>query len=720
MIRENQGVTNTDYLAHISDDGRVQTVSEHLNNVANLSARFAAAFGADIQGYLIGKAHDIGKCSSAFQERLVGGPIVDHSSAGALECAKLDALWAACCIAGHHGGLPDVGSISNDIPGDPTLIGRLKNAINNGIPPYEFSEALPAANPPTGYGQDRLTDSFLIRMLYSCLVDADYLDTEQFMTTSHTDRNHGDPLSALLAKLNQYIAPWWNPNNELNRKRCQILRACIDGSAIDKGLYTLTVPTGGGKTIASMAFALNHAVQHKMDRVIYIIPYTSIIEQNAKVFRDIFGERNVIEHHSNADAAAGDNADIGRYDQVKATENWDAPIIVTTAVQFFESMYANRPSKCRKLHSIANSVLIFDEAQMLPREHLQPCVAAIAALVSQFHCTAVLCTATQPVLNDLFERYVPDIPIKEICPDTATLFEQLRRVTFDQIGTIDAVSLGERLAGLPQVLCIVNSRKSAQAIYQTLPKEGSYHLSTLMYPAHRQRVLSEIRSRLKDGLPCRVVSTSLIEAGVDVDFPAVYREIAGLDSILQAAGRCNRENKRSADESIVTIFDGVSAVPLIMRTNIGATRETLRPGIDPSAPDTITRYFKAFRSLVGTLDKNDVIKAFSEGFQGRLLPFRTVAERFRLINDDTRTVYIPTDEGAVLVDHLRRGDRSRALYRKLGRYGVNVYEKHYLALISQGALEVLDDGNVILTDLSLYRHDVGLLLNDETGNGLFI
>ena len=691
-----------------------------MNNVAAQSAEYAEAFDANMQGYLIGKAHDIGKCSAAFQKRLMGGPIVDHASAGALECAKLDALWAACCVAGHHGGLPDVGNMNNDMPDDPTLIGRLKNAMSNGIPPYELLEPLPSAVPPNGFGKDHLTDSFLIRMLYSCLVDADYLDTDQFMSSGQIVGDRGDPIPDLLAKLNEYIEPWWNPSSELNRKRCQILRSCIDGGAEDKGLYTLTVPTGGGKTIASMAFALNHAVRHKMDRVIYIIPYTSIIEQNAKVFRDIFGEKNVIEHHSNANIAAGDQADIGRYDQIKACENWDAPIIVTTAVQFFESMYANRPSKCRKLHSIANSVLVFDEAQMLPREHLLPCVAAIAALVSQFHSTAVLCTATQPALNDLFERYAPGIPVKEICPDRSALFEQFRRVSFDQIGTIDAASLGERLAGLPQVLCIVNSRKSAQAIYQMLPKEGSYHLSTLMYPAHRQQVLSEIRSRLKEGLSCRVVSTSLIEAGVDVDFPAVYREISGLDSILQAAGRCNRENKRSPEASIVTIFDGVSVVPQIMRTNIGATRETLRPGVDPSSPETIARYFKSFRSLVGSLDQNGIVKAFSEGYQGRMLPFRTVAEGFHLINDDTKTVYIPLGEGAKMVDQLRRGDRSRALFRKLGRYGVNIYEKHYLALMGQGALEVLDDDSIVLTDISLYHQDIGLLLNDETGNGLFI
>ena len=708
-----------DFLAHISDDGRTQTVQEHLENVATRCAAFAEAFNAGEQGYLIGKAHDIGKYSDAFQDRLRGGPIVDHATAGALECAKKDALWAACCVAGHHGGLPDVGNMNNDVPGDPTLIGRLKNALHNGIPPYVCPEELPLAHQPDGYGKELLTDSFLIRMLYSCLVDADYLDTECFMSSGAIQRDSGDSLQILLDKLNQYIDPWWKPGSELNKRRCEILKSCIDGGSGDKGLYTLTVPTGGGKTIASMAFALNHAVQHKMDRIIYIIPYTSIIEQTASVFRNIFGDRNVIEHHANANSLS-DDADIGQYSQIRATENWDAPIIVTTAVQFFESMYANRPSKCRKLHSIANSVLIFDEAQMLPREHLDPCVAAIAEMVSHFHSTAVLCTATQPALNDLFKRYAPGFPIRELCPDTVRLFEQFRRVSFRQIGTINAEELGDHLARLPQVLCIVNSRKSAQLIYRMLPENGSYHLSTLMVPAHRQHIFFEIRSRLKADLPCRVVSTSLIEAGVDVDFPTVYRELSGLDSILQAAGRCNRENKRIVEDSIVTIFDGVSTIPQILKTNIGATKEVLRPGVDPSLPETITKYFRSFRSLVGTLDQYAVVKAFSEGIQGRMLPFRTIAEKFHLINDDTRTIYIPFGEGEKLINRLRRGDRSRVLLRKLGRYGVNIYEKHYQALMNQGALEVLDEESIVLNDLSLYHQNIGLQLDSETGTGLFI
>ena len=707
--------------AHIAEDGRTQTVSEHLEHTAELSGRFANAFGATAQGRLIGLAHDIGKCSDAFQKRLRGGRIVDHASAGALECAKAGHLWAACCVAGHHGGLQDVGNIRNDTADDPTLYGRLRKAYDGGVSAYQMSKALPDTLPPEGFGTDALTDSFVVRMLYSCLVDADYLDTEAFMAGATAERGGGDTIPLLLERLNDHIRPWQTPTDELNRLRCGVLQACIDGGKQEKGIYTLTVPTGGGKTIASMAFALNHAVKHGMDRVIYVIPYTSIIEQTAAVFRGVFGGENVVEHHSNALLEVTEHEDVKQYQQIKATENWDAPIIVTTAVQFFESLYANRPSKCRKLHSIANSVIIFDEAQMLPTEHLRPCVAAIAALVEHFGATAVLCTATQPSLNDLFALYAPEHQATELCPDTAAMFSAFRRVTFENIGVVDADALTRRLAALSQVLCIVNSRKSAQTVFQRLPTEGSYHLSTLMYPAHRRSVLAEIRTRLKNGQPCRVISTSLIEAGVDVDFPAVYREMAGLDSILQAAGRCNREGKHTPEESTVTIFEGLSKTPQLLQVNIGAAKEALKGGADPVAPETITQYFRSYRSFAeDRLDQADVIRCFQEGFQGRMLPFRTVAERFHLIDDATKTVYIPLGEGVELTQLLRSGERSRVLFRKLGQYGVNVYEKHYQALLERGALEQLDENSAVLSDLSLYVQTMGLILCDNETTGYYI
>ncbi len=702
------------YYAHIDENGRKQTVKEHLEGTAELCAKFAGAFGAEEQGRYIGLAHDIGKYSEEFQKRLLGGHIVDHSTAGALECANQNAYWAACCVAGHHGGLPDVGNPRNDTQDYPTLSGRLDKARKGKIPSYRMPDQLPAVGNPPGYGRGLLGDSFMIRMLYSCLVDADYLDTERFMAGDDQRQILGEALPCLLNKLNQYVEKrgFLKPGNDLNGHRCDVLKACMNGAGFKKGLFTLTVPTGGGKTIASMAFALTHAVRHGMDRVIYVIPFTSIIEQTAEVFRGIFGENNVIEHHSNTSLEIEEDSD--KYRLTKAVENWDAPIIVTTAVQFFESIYSNRPSKCRKLHSIANSVLVFDEAQMLPAEHLRPCVAAIASTVVQFGSSVMLCTATQPVLNDIFKEYAPNLSITEICPRPDILFEQLRRVSFDNVGKISLDMLSKKLSDLSQVLCIVNSRKAAQDIYEMLPREGSYHLSTLMIPFHRKSILSEIRERLAGGLVCRVVSTSLIEAGVDVDFPAVYREIAGMDSILQAAGRCNREGKNKPEESIVTIFEGISVTPQMLQVNISSTSRILKDGGNPGDLGTVEQYFSFYRMFAGQkLDKREVVSSFEKGIAGNYLPFRTVSERFHLIDDASKTIYIPYGKGEELVNCLRYGERSRSLFRRLGLYSVSVYENQFRMLLDHGNLEPVDEDSAILADNELYSDKTGLKLKSD-------
>lgn len=713
------------YLAHLSEEGRKQTILDHLNGTASLCKKFAARFGAAEQGELAGLSHDLGKYSKEFQRRLSGGPAVDHSTAGAAECLIRNQAPAAFAVAGHHGGLPDGGS-QGDTQDQPTLIGRMKRYQAGKLPDYSSWEkdlSFPSSvHMPVFLNKDRLTDAFFTRMLYSCLVDADFLDTEQFMQDGAVERSSGEPLSVLLEKLENHIAPFWPPRTPLNESRCQVLSSCLEGGTGDKGLYTLTVPTGGGKTIASLAFALRHAVHRGMDRVIYVIPYTSIIEQNAAVFRDILGEENIVEHHSGVVFDGDRDLDPKGYRQALASENWDAPVIVTTAVQFFESLYSNKPSKCRKLHNLANSVLIFDEAQMLPGEHLRPCVSAIAQLVRHYGATAVLCTATQPALNDLFAQYTGGLPIRELCPDPAALYDRLRRVTFRSIGTVTAEALAEQLTELPQVLCVVNSRKAARTLFDLLPPAGSYHLSTLMYPVHRRRVLAEIRQRLTDGLPCRVVSTSLIEAGVDVDFPAVWRELAGLDSIVQAAGRCNREGKCAPEDSIVTVFKGDWPEARSFHIPIGAAGDALSGGRDPGAPETIEAYFHSWRSLAGErLDQYGVLDAFEHGISGCQMPFRTVAEHFHLIQEATRTVYIPLDEGAEYADCLLRGACSRALLRKAGQYSVSVYERHFMDLLESGGAIRLEDGeSAVLTDSSLYQEMTGLSLEMDWGKGNFI
>lgn len=709
------------FLAHIADDGRRQTVEEHLNGCAERSAAFAADFGAEDFGRLVGQAHDIGKASQAFQKRLSGGPKVDHATAGAIECAKTDALMSACCVAGHHGGLSDFGNPVTDQPGDPTFVGRLKRGIRGDIPPYTQSGKLPTVPPEPDFQSNDYLRSLWTRMLYSCLVDADYLDTEEFMSGGSIRRGDYASLPVLLNRLEQHIAGYFPPKNELNRSRCQILQSCMDAGLGQKGIYTLTVPTGGGKTVASLAFALRHAVKNHMRRIIYVIPYTSIIEQNAGVFRRILGDQNVVEHHCGAAFDSDEETNGTKSRQRLAAENWDAPVIVTTAVQFFESLYSNRPSKCRKLHNIANSVVIFDEAQMLPTPHLKPCVGAIANLAAHFGVTAVLCTATQPVLNDLIQSFAPQIHIREICPNTSALYEQFRRVSFCNAGTLSHADLADKLSAHSQVLCIVNTRKAAQEIYQKLTGEGNFHLSTRMYPVHRQAVLQTVRKRLEGGLPCRVVSTSLIEAGVDVDFPAVYREMAGMDSVLQAAGRCNRNGKRRADQSIVTVFTGEIPAPVLFRTNIGATLEALAEGGNPDDPESIQKYFAALRSLVGdNLDKAHVVTHLQNGISGCSLPFETVARNFHLIDQAAKTVYIPLENGKEWCDRLLSDCATKNVYRKAGQYSVSIYEQHYQALLSAGDITPLDEDSGILTNLNLYSENTGLSIQADTGKANFV
>lgn len=710
------------YLAHLTEDGRTQTILEHLKGTASLCSAFAAAFDAEAQGQLAGMAHDIGKYSAAFQRRLHGGPKVDHASAGAFECLKAQQLAAAFAISGHHGGLPDGGG-RGDAAGTGTFWGRINRASQRNLEDYhawqsEFS--LPHANTPAFAGT-RLEGMFFTRMLFSCLVDADYTDTGAFMDNSPYLPASSSSMEELWRRLETYVSGWFPPKGALNMQRCVILEQCMSaGAQYGPGLFTLTVPTGGGKTVASLSFALAQAKARRMKRIVYVIPYTSIIEQTAQIFREILGDENVLEFHSGVqfDQQEDDASSPETSPLTRSVETWDVPVIVTTAVQFFESLYACRPSKCRKLHNLAQSVLIFDEAQMLPLPYLRPCVWAIAQLVRHYGASAVLCTATQPALDSIFQEFAPEIPIREICPMAEAHWESFRRVSFQQAGTLSWMDLAARLQQQEQVLCVVNTRRAAREVFHQLSGPGNFHLSTLMYPAHRRRILDEIRRRLRDGLPCRVVSTSLIEAGVDVDFPAVYRELSGLDSILQAAGRCNREGKRPPEDSIVTIFQGEDPPPRLFETSIGAGKIVLDHCQDVSSRAAIHTYFSTLLDLKGAeaQDAHHILPLMESEF----FPFRTVAERFHLIESPTTTVYLPLEEGAGLVELLRSGQYSRTLYRRLGQYGVSVYPQHLAALEQAGALEHLEDGSVVLRDIGLYTQTTGLTLEPSGGNALFI
>ena len=712
-----------EYLAHIAEDGRIQTVLEHLEGVSKRCAASAAAFGAEEHGREAGLAHDVGKYSGAFQRRLRGGPKVDHATAGAFECLRLEQPFAAFAVAGHHGGLPDGGG-RGDAPETGTFWGRMNRASQGRLDDYSAwtqELSLPAAAMPDFLRKDKLAGMFFTRMLFSCLVDADYADTGEFMDGQAPDVNETASIEQLWERLQAYIADWFPPKGELNARRCAILEQCIrEGQERAPGLFTLTVPTGGGKTVASMAFALAQARKQGMERIVYVIPYTSIIEQTADTFRKILGPENVLEHHSGVLFDTEEDGELtpDALKLVRATETWDMPVVVTTAVQFFESLFSCRPSQCRKLHSLARSVIIFDEAQMLPLPYLRPCVWAISQLAKHYGASAVLCTATQPALGPLLREFAPELSMEELCPMSAEDWDAFQRVTFHLAGKLTWDELAGQLQGQNQVLCVVNRRKTTQAVFQRLTGEGNFHLSTLMYPAHRKAVLAEIRRRLHEGLPCRVVSTSLIEAGVDVDFPAVYREEAGLDSILQAAGRCNREGRRSPEESIVTIFQGEDSPPRLFAAAIGAGHLVLDRFTDIASREAVQAYFSTLLDLNGqdAQDKQGILPLMGKEF----FPFRTVAERFHLIDDkSTVTVYIPRDDGAELITRLRAGECSRILYRQLGQYSVSIYQDHWRELDRAGVLEPLGDGSFVLIDIDLYSDTTGLYFEARTGEAKF-
>ena len=694
------------FVAHVSEDGREQSIVEHLQGTAIRCAEFAEAFDSKEQGNLVGLIHDIGKFSDAFQRRICGSKEhVDHSSAGMFECWKNKQLVAVFSVAGHHGGLPDGGK-RTDSPDNGTLWGRLNRIQSVGIEPYDaWTSNIKITYPtlPEFVKKDPKALMFYTRMIYSCLVDGDFLDTESFMNQTERE-NIKISICELEQRLNKYIKKWEPAQGILNLTRSKILNICKSEREEKSGLFTLTVPTGGGKTISSLAFALAHAKVNKKERIIYIVPYTSIIEQTADVFRSILGNDVILEHHSGAIYDLNQNSE--SYRMAQATENWDYPIIVTTAVQFFESLYHNRSSKCRKLHNIANSVLIFDEAQMLPLPYLRPCVYAIAQLVEHYNVTSVLCTATQPALDDLLKEFLQNYSVDEICP--SELYEQpiFKRVMFKYKTSYLWSELAIELKKHDQVLCIVNTRNNAYNLYQNLSTDESFCLSTLLYPAHRQKIFAEIRNRLDNGLPCKVISTSLIEAGVDLDFPCVYREEAGLDSILQAAGRCNREGKRPKEESIVTVFKSETPIPERLSAAVNASRIVMNKFDDFSNREATKCYFVELLSLLGkdSQDKHGILKMMED----KELPFAKIAENFHMIEQDGQTIYIPLDEGETLINQLRKKQYSRMLYRKLGQYGVTIYKSQFEMLNKAGAIEKLEDGSFVLIKTEFYDKKTGL------------
>ncbi len=737
------------YYAHSHDETEKSNwhlLSDHLVNTGDKAGSFLRIVGGEELGRVIGLLHDLGKYSPEFQDRLAGSPAsVNHSTAGAkiaVERYERIGKLIAFCVAGHHTGL------ANGVNGGriTALQDRLKEDVPKLDPLWKTEIEIPSCPKipklkcPIQSDYSGHSISFLIRMLFSSLVDADYLDTEAWFAEKENKRlSRGEfpPLIEFRTQLTDFLNRLARNANKssVNELRREVLTHVRRKATDSPGLFSLTVPTGGGKTLASLAFALDHAVEHGLDRVIYVIPYTSIVEQTAAVFRkalsaDEVADDLIVEHHSNFEEAEGE----ARESKAKlrlAMENWDAPIIVTTSVQFFESFFANRTSRCRKLHNIANSVVILDEAQTLPLKFLRPCIAVIDELTRNWRTSAVLCTATQPALGktDGFKGGLQNI--RELAPDPSQLQKSLKRtrIVYEQ-EPINDEELASYFKALPQVLCIVNTRRHARELYESIKHlSGAFHLSTLMCARHRTQKLQIVRRQLTDGKPVRLISTSLVEAGVDLDFPSVWRAEAGLESIIQAAGRCNREGRlqRLGDVHVFKPAPGEGReTPAEIKQFAAVARSIIRMHENPMDLIAIRDYFRELYWLRdgNALDVKEILVRLNRHSTSLDFPFEDIANDFRLIESPMVPVIVPgtgfnpkDDSVKSLLNTLQMNEKAGFVARKIQPYVVQIPRQARKKLLDTGASRVVcaerfGDQFVELINEDIYFDDIGLSWDD--------
>ncbi len=744
-----------------------QLLDAHLGAVSALTSLRAAKFGAARLGSLVGLLHDLGKYTREFQNYIEGcGQSPDHATAGAREIQKLAAapdrlaaLIGAYCIAGHHSGLPNW-------TGERALSDRLKKTLpaldgawQRELAP-EASQLFPKDFKPH---DDKSRRAFQLaifgRMLFSCLVDADFRDTEAFYVGAEDKSVDRDwpalavILDGLIARFDAHMAGVQAQSAEspLGRLRADILAHARSKAALRRGVFTLDVPTGGGKTLASLGFALDHAKAHGMDRIVYGIPFTSIIDQTSEIFRKVLGDDVVLEHHSAIEDERQDRKreneegepDIAGKMRL-AMEDWAAPVVVTTNVQLFESLFASRTSRCRKLHNLVNAIIILDEAQTIPLPLLRPCVATLDELVRNYGCSVVLCTATQPALNA--PRFKGGFALSldhELAPDPSLLAKKLRRVTLAaRTETTTDAELINEIAAVDQALVIVNSRKHALDLYNTAKAAGLaglVHLTTRQTAADRRRILAAIRDHLKSKSPCRVIATSLVEAGVDLDFPRVWRAQAGLDQIMQAAGRCNREGLRPVEDSLVTVFKpGEAKPPPEFRPFIEAMQRVISRHDDLFSPEAIQSYFHevywqkgdgldriTIRRIDGSSQKVAVLEAFLWSRDILDFPYRDVAAGFRLIESGMEPVIVAVeDKPRSIVSRLHAAAIAPgAAARELQTFIVQVPPAWRRKLIENGHAAFISgygDQFAVLKADNFYTPEIGLLWEEADKLGDYI
>jgi CRISPR-associated endonuclease/helicase Cas3 len=744
------------YYAHTAEDrdGRPdpcqahwQRLAVHLHNVAKSAKKFARPFNLEAEASVAGLLHDLGKYSDRFQQRLRNPTIhrINHWASGAAAAKQQGGRLVPFVIDGHHAGIPswDRDTEARSLRNTLLTMQQASSSVTG------FSETLPellARFEADGLKTakvaeskaDAFADALRTRFLFSCLVDADFLDTEKHFQPETAARRDTPglqadrALSALLASLDSK-----SKEGQLNRLRGQLLQDCLAAAGKQPGLFTLTAPTGGGKTLASLAFALKHASLHNEQqpdpskhfrRVIVVIPYTTIIEQTAQVYREVFepvfGPHYVLEHHS-AVAPRERDSDAGRDAEEEwlrrarlAAENWDAPLIVTTSVQFFESLFSNKPSDCRKLHNIAKSVVMFDEVQTLPIKLVPSLLSAVNCLCGDYGVTAVFGTATQPAFTHAAMAIRGGWTTTEISSEPRKMAEALKRTVIARRPDEQRPSwaeLADELRQHPRVLCVVNTRAQARSLFQALPAADSFHLSAAMCATHRSDLLGDpkdpapgtIRFRLRNGLPCRLISTQLIEAGVDVDFPVVYRALGPLDSIIQSAGRCNREGKLAFPGEVIVFRPAEGGTPPGAYRQAAAVTESFlheHPNAPLHLPETYEQYFARLYGTLGPQSPSeDPVFAASDKFD-----FPAAAAACRLVDENTRSVLVEYREGVELIKQIRRQKHvDAALARKCQRFTVNLYESEFRKARAQGAVTPLTPDETIFAWSSKYDNNLG-------------
>lgn len=720
---------NEQIISHIYKDrnGRwiIQSNEQHSAGVARLASQFAGEFEMAEWGKVLGLLHDKGKESTAFQQYIkkesgyepnikISGRH-NHAYIGGILARKYYGMTSdnffVNQIISHHTGLHDSdeikGIVDQEIPSEINIY-HIKQKLNR-----------PALN------IQKNDFHHLARMLFSCLVDADFLDTESFMDKeSSALRQNKDTLKDLLPLLENKLKDLKTKANssEINIIRNQIQQQCIKMADTPIGFFSLTVPTGGGKTLSSLVWAIKHAIHNGQKRIIIAIPYTSIIVQTASVLRSIFGDENVLEHHSCVNPEQIKDEKLKEKMKL-ATENWDYPIIVTTNVQLFESMFCNKPSVCRKLHNIVNSVVILDEVQTLSMDFLQPIVDSLKTYNKLFNVSFLFTTASQPVLSGLIEGCNPQATFKgieyvtEIIPNDLKLHDKLRRVQLNinnEGKTYDEVA--EMLNKHKRVLCIVNTRRDAKEIYERLPQEGiTLHLSKMMCPDHISKTIEKIKTVLKDNKNdiIRVVSTQLIEAGVDIDFPVVFRQEAGLDSILQAAGRCNREGKNELSTTYVFSLSKEHNLPKGDIQAANSARLNLGDNQDWFAPQTMTSYFKQLYCRKDSFDKKDM-KSYLYNIADIL--FQKAATEFKLIEEDSINVVVCWENSMDIIQQILNNGPSYSLMRKLSKYTVNIYKSDFKALADMGVISEKKEELYIVDYKQQYNEHIGLRTDNNWAN----